>query len=95
MAGMPRSIVARATEILENLEKKVIQEGEGTLSAPGQRLKQAAADPIQLSIFETVDPLAGKLKAELRQLDLHRMTPIECMLRLNEFKKWVEETGEG
>jgi DNA mismatch repair protein MutS len=99
MAGMPRSIVVRATEILENLEKKVIQEGEGlgvsAPSAPGERIKQAAADPIQLSIFETVDPLAGKLKAELRQLDLHRMTPIECMLRLNELKKWVEEDGEG
>jgi DNA mismatch repair protein MutS len=45
----------------------------------------------QLSIFETVDPIAGQLKEMIEGLDLNSMTPIECMLKLNELKKVIEE----
>lgn len=45
----------------------------------------------QLSIFETVDPTAGKIKATLEDLSINNMTPIECMMKLNELKGLLEE----
>lgn len=93
MAGMPRSIVERANQILEQLEQKHIEtdtDNENELSAVKKPATQHIAAPIQLSIFETVDPVAGRLKSTLSDLDLNRMTPIDCMLKLNELKKMLE-----
>ncbi len=95
MAGMPRKIVERASEILEQLEKKFIEDhvegGSAEIAVQRPATKQVSNETVQLSIFETVDPLAGKLRSALKALDIHSMTPIECMLRLNEFKKLVED----
>ncbi len=93
MAGMPRSIVERATQILQQLELKSV---EDATTDNGPKTRQAATQQIQppayqLSIFETVDPTAGQLKQALLDLDLNRLTPIECMLKLSELRKMVEE----
>ena len=86
MAGMPHTIVARAAEILQDLEKNRLSS-----ESPKQALKQVAASaPIQLSLFETVDPTAGKLKHMISALDIYTMTPIDCMMKLNELKKVIE-----
>lgn len=87
MAGMPRTIVDRAVEILQELEKKSIaQQGESNQKV----LKnQVSPQAYQLSIFETVDPMLGRLKEEISGLELNAMTPIECMLKLNELKKMI------
>lgn len=89
MAGMPRSIVERANVILSQLETKMA-EGNGTSDTKEVLQKIEAPSNLQLSIFETVDPVAGKLKESLEDLDLNSMTPIECMLKLNELKKLLE-----
>ncbi len=44
----------------------------------------------QLSIFETVDPTAGRLKDALEAISINNMTPIECMMKLNELKGILE-----
>ena len=95
MAGMPRSIVERAAHILGQLEQKSIENGlespDGVKANKVQTDKIAPADAYQLSIFETVDPTAGKLKEAIQDLDLNRMTPIDCMMKLNELIKLLEE----
>lgn len=94
MAGMPRSIVERAAHILTQLEQKSItNEGENGLGVATSKADTAAisAESLQLSIFETVDPTAGKIKEALLDLDLNAMTPIDCMMKLNELKKLLEE----
>jgi DNA mismatch repair protein MutS len=92
MAGMPKSIIDRANEILEELEKKSIDSGENTVKIKEARGKMNQLPPsaYQLSIFETHDPQAGKLKEMIQALDLTTMTPIECMIKLNEMKKLME-----
>jgi DNA mismatch repair protein MutS len=87
MAGMPRAIVERATEILIELEKKSIN--NGGVGAKKQA-SNIAPQAYQLSIFETVDPALGQLKEAIKSLELNSMTPIECMIKLNELKKLVE-----
>ena len=93
MAGMPKSIIDRASEILTELEKKSIETKGGGVSAKDlkQKMQNMSTPAYQLSIFETHDPLAGKLKEMIKDLDLTTMTPIECMIKLNELKKVVEE----
>ncbi len=85
MAGMPQSIVKRAQEILGQLEQKTIynkKQANGT----AEKLRAMPAENYQLSIFEQSDPQAEKLKALLKDLDINSMTPVECMLKLNELK---------
>jgi DNA mismatch repair protein MutS len=99
MAGMPRSIVERATEILHELEQKSIQSKDNHTQTPArqntrEQVKSIASNAFQLSIFETVDPLAGKLKDAIKTLDINKMTPIDCMLKLNELRKLVQESEE-
>lgn len=87
MAGMPRSIVERASHILAQLETKSIDNEE-----IGDKVKRIEQQPaFQLSIFDTVDETAGKIKAELLDIDVNRLTPIECMLKLSELVKVVKE----
>lgn len=90
MAGMPQSIISRAVEILAELEKKSVDNSKQ--KDIGETLKSMPKEsPMQLSIFETVDPIAGKLKQAIEDIDLYTMTPIECMMKLNEMKQLLEE----
>lgn len=93
MAGMPRAIVERAASILTQLEQKSIEQDGLNREVKSARPNTAElnSDNYQLSIFETVDPVAGKLKEELEEVDINGMTPIECMMKLNELKKLIEE----
>jgi DNA mismatch repair protein MutS len=86
MAGMPREIVERANHILSKLETKSIQDGDIT-----DKIPEAQPYAHQLSIFETVDETAGKIKEALLDIDINSMSPIDCMLKLNEMKKLLDE----
>lgn len=86
MAGMPRTIVERAANILTQLEQKSIESGN-----IDERLKSMPTQAYQLNIFEKeADPKLAELKAELLDLNINGMTPIECMMKLNEWKRMLE-----
>lgn len=91
MAGMPKDIISRAMEILEDLEKKSIDgQVEGKKAMIRQQTKNILPNQFQLSLFDTAEPSLHKLKDAVLQLDLNTMTPIECMLKLHELKKIIE-----
>lgn len=94
MAGMPKTIVERANEILEQLEEKHLGDEDKLEEKGALKVRKPKTDKIdrtlQLSIFETTDPLAGKLREAILSLDLNGMTPIDCLIKLQEWKKWVE-----
>ncbi|MFQ5446102.1 MAG: DNA mismatch repair protein MutS [Saprospiraceae bacterium] len=91
MAGMPKSIVARANEILAQLEAQHIESTSEGLSVRKPDTTEIAPPPYQLSIFETFDPNVGRIKEILLDMDVNAMTPVECLLRLNELKRLAEE----
>ncbi len=92
MAGMPKEILKRAYEILKQLEQKTVTSQDGIKNPDlTDQVAGIEPDPYQLSIFETVDPVAGKLKAALEDVQVNSMTPIECMMKLNELKGMMEE----
>ncbi|WP_407655338.1 DNA mismatch repair protein MutS [Aureispira anguillae] len=86
MAGMPRYVVERANEILGQLEQKSIDAGN-----LDEKVKKIAAPAMQLSFFDAApDPVLTELKEQLEEVDLNRLTPIECMLKLDELKKLLD-----
>jgi len=90
MAGMPGSLLQRADELLEQLEKK---HGSGELGSSGTKEKSTVKqeDPYQLSFFQLEDPLLGRIRDDIQQLDIDTLTPVEALMKLNEIKKMLKK----
>lgn len=83
MAGMPVGIVKRAQEILLKLEQKSINKTDGKNKEDiKESLSELPQEPVQLNFFDAKDPLAEKIKEKLSDIDVNRLTPIECMMEL-------------
>ena len=89
MAGMPKSIILRAAEILQQLERKSIEDKSENMATNIE--PSTSTEQMQLSIFEVSDPAIGKVKEMLGSMDINTMTPIECMMKLNELVRILEE----
>ena len=86
LAGLPPSLIARAQEILTNLEKSEFDlEGRPRLSA-GAGAPPASSER-QLALFAEVE---DRVASELRKLDLDKMTPLEALQILTDFKKRLD-----
>jgi DNA mismatch repair protein MutS len=91
MAGMPRSIVERAAHILTQLEQKSVEdENREGIKTKKATTAQIAPENYQLNIFEAADPKLVEIKELLEKLDLNGMTPIDCMMKLNDLKRMLE-----
>ena len=88
MAGMPKSIVKRADEILHQLETENRQ--EGISAKPKMEGKKVHADGVQLSFFQLDDPVLCQIRDEILNLDVNNLTPLEALNKLNEIKKIVK-----
>ena len=98
MAGMPQSVVARAEEILRNLElvygnNEIVptrSPRERNRKASAQAVREAAesaSQSVQLSMFQLDDPVLVQIRDQIRGLDINALTPIEALNKLNEIKK--------
>lgn len=88
MAGMPKTIVKRADEILHQLEKENRQEGISTKNKITG--KNNNSDGVQLSFFQLDDPVLCQIRDEILHLDVNNLTPIEALNKLNDIKKIVK-----
>jgi DNA mismatch repair protein MutS len=87
LAGLPEPIIARAREILSNLEQGELDEAGMPRLARGGR--EAAPGAAQMSLFA---PAQSRLADELAVLDVERMTPVDA---LNTLAKLVERLKRG
>lgn len=83
MAGMPRSVVNRASEILEELEKS---HQKNSLTKPVGDLA-SQREGFQMSFVQLDDPVLKRIRDEIRNLDVDNLTPIEALNKLNDIKK--------
>nr|WP_320117462.1 DNA mismatch repair protein MutS [uncultured Marinifilum sp.] len=83
MAGMPKSVVKRANEILVQLEGN---NNEESLGKPIGDLAQQR-EGYQMSFFQLDDPVLEQIRGEISDLDINNLTPIEALNKLNEIKK--------
>jgi len=89
MAGIPSSIVLRANKLLKQLEKKSLTEQEHVSNTLSQ---QDSETTFQLSFFDETSPIAKEILKKLNDLDVYSMTPIDCMMKLNELKEMIEDS---
>ncbi|MBI5714932.1 MAG: DNA mismatch repair protein MutS [Chloroflexi bacterium] len=72
MAGLPKTVINRAQEILANLE-----------SSSGDVVKTEPSTANQIALFPETNPLTDELKS----LDVSSMTPLEALNKLFEWQK--------
>ena len=83
MAGMPRSVVNRANDILEELEKSHQKQ---SLTKPVSELA-SNREGFQMSFFQLDDPILKQIRDEIKNLEINNLTPLEALNKLNEIKK--------
>jgi DNA mismatch repair protein MutS len=79
LAGLPKSVIHRAREVLDEMET------DGTQARPRKKEEKAA----QMPLFGG----KGEVEKELEELDINGMTPLEALNKLYELKK--KAGGEG
>ena len=84
LAGMPPSIIRRANEVLQSLEKEGNEVG-----AVGKKVMTAATTSPQLSFFQLDDPVLMQIRDEILGIDINSLTPLEALNKLSEIKKIV------
>ena len=94
MAGMPRSVVERADEILRNLvtvygNNEIVPSSSPARrgKAKGQIRETSEAGNIQLSMFQLDDPVLEQIRDRIKGIDIDSLTPLEALNRLSEIKK--------
>lgn len=73
IAGMPKSILKRAKEVLAKLES--------------DNSKDSTREGMQLSFFQLDDPTLIDVRKQIMNLDINSLTPLEALNKLNEIKK--------
>jgi DNA mismatch repair protein MutS len=86
MAGMPRSVVGRANEILKELEKG---HEKAELTKPVAEIADHR-EGLQLSIFQLDDPVLKQIRDEILDLDIDNLTPVEALNKLYNIKKYLK-----
>ncbi len=102
LAGLPRSVIARAQQILEVLEQHNLsvetdefaskpQKTNQKIPRPKRRItrKTLQSDSLQMALFT---PKTHPLVEEIRQLELSQMTPLDAVNILYDLKAKAEDS---
>jgi DNA mismatch repair protein MutS len=84
MAGMPKKLVDRATEILKEMELLHRQTGSAS------QLPDSVQKGMQLSFFQLDDPVLIQIKEQLEQADIDHLTPVEALMKLHGIKRLLK-----
>jgi DNA mismatch repair protein MutS len=83
MAGLPKEVVERAKEVLQNLEANEMSPNR--LPRLASRRGGHGVDRNQLNLLDLMKK--SQLEKELQELEIEKMTPLEALLKLNELKE--------
>ena len=106
MAGMPVELIARANEILLQLEDKregITHNEQGILNVEGKKniqipniddisskVRNLNSPKMQLSIFDAHSQTFDEIRKVLNAVDINRLTPVEALMKLNEIKNMIK-----
>lgn len=85
LAGMPRAIVDRASQVLKHLETINSQQSGGE-SAPKLAAMGEGGSGVQLSFFQLDDPVLSQIRDEILSTDINNLTPMAALNKLNDIK---------
>ena len=104
LAGLPRGIVRRASQVLQQLEqagaKAPVGQDTGCNKETGRPQSAKAdttclttgtggTDGYQLSFFQLDDPLLSQIRDNILSLDINNLTPLEALQTLNNLKSLI------
>jgi DNA mismatch repair protein MutS len=96
LAGLPDSIVARAQNLLAQLEQRsAAPTAPGEMEMASQREEQGVpvGAGMQLSFFQLDDPVLLQIRDQVLGLDIDHLTPVEALMRLHEIRKVLSGKG--
>ncbi len=95
MAGMPPSVLARAEEMLQQLEGQRSADSRYQIKDDRSRKKPSIIphppSGYQLSFIQLDDPLLQQIKEDILNTQINTLTPVEALMKLNEIKKLLEK----
>ncbi|MGQ9620342.1 MAG: DNA mismatch repair protein MutS [Bacteroidales bacterium] len=83
MAGIPKSVVHRADEILRELEQSHEKQ---ELTKPINEII-SSREGLQLSIYQLDDPVLKQIRDEIMGTDINNLTPLEALNKLYNIQK--------
>jgi len=86
LAGMPKQVVDRASDILIKLEKN--HETELSVTSTADKMS-SITEQSQLSFFQLDDPILEQIRDEIINIEINSLTPVEALMKLNEIKKMI------
>ena len=94
LAGMPRSIVKRATQVLKDLERAYRAEAtpagtstdSGASTSARPKIAPDSTDGMQLTFFQLDDPVLTQIRDEILSVDINNLTPMAALNKLNDIK---------
>ncbi len=86
LAGMPRSLVRRAEDVLVDLESSRKNTGD---SPKVKSSTTQVDDGVQMSFFQLDDPALEDVRDKLLDLDIDNLTPLDALMKLHEIRKIV------
>lgn len=89
LAGMPRSIVNRAAEVLHQLESSNRSDEPATRHITTTESASAPAEGIQMSFFQLDDPVLTQIRDEILGLDINNLTPMSALNKLHDIRKII------
>lgn len=84
MAGLPMYVIKRAKEVLNNLESKELTPYE---ERKEKLARMKSSNDNQIGLFEFQD---DKLRGEIDEIEIEKLTPLEALNKLSELKKKVK-----
>jgi len=87
MAGMPQTVINRAKDLLQVLEKS---HSSDELKKQEKKIS-STDDNYQLSFIQLDDPLLLQIKEDILQTDINTLTPVEALMKLNEIKSLLNK----
>lgn len=88
MAGVPKSVVKRAEDVLFQLENSN-NSSNANISKPSTN-KLSKTEGIQLKLFQLDDPVLENIRDILLKVDVNQLTPLEALNTLDKIKRVLE-----
>ena len=88
LAGLPRPVITRAWEVLEQLEASAGQPGSG---ASGGRRRRGGRRGVEAQQLPLLEPPGSAVLRELEGLDVPSLTPLEALIRLYELQQQARD----
>ncbi len=86
LAGMPSSIVRRASDVLADLEKIRSAGGDGAQQGPRVTPAKVESGGVQMSFFQLDDPVLTQIRDEIIGIDINNLTPVAALNKLNQIR---------